>query len=40
VGPASLTQLANGGRTSFPHVMRMVGWLERKAAEFTHASDA
>jgi len=40
VGPASLTQLAKGGRTSFPQVMRMVGWLERKAAEFTHASDA
>ena len=40
VGPSSLTQLGKGGRTSFPQVMRMVGWLERRAAEFTHASEA
>src|SRR5262245_22485599 len=39
IGASTLTRLANGGRTTFPDVMRMVGWLEKPAAEFTHASD-
>jgi hypothetical protein len=34
-----LTHLSKGGRTGFPHVMRMVGWLARPAAHFTRASD-
>jgi len=34
--PAShLTHLAKGGRTGFPGIMRIVGWLGRPAAEFT-----
>lgn len=37
VAPASLTRLADGGRTSFPHVMRIVKWLRRPAAFFTRA---
>jgi hypothetical protein len=36
---AMLTHLAAGGRTGFPHVMRMTAWLGRPAAEFTRASD-
>ncbi len=32
---SSLTHLAKGGRTSFPAVMRIVGWLGRPAAQFT-----
>src|SRR5262245_52619405 len=39
VGVSSLTHLANGGRTAFPHVMRMTAWLGRPAAEFTRGSD-
>jgi hypothetical protein len=39
LGVSSLTHLANGGRTGFPHVMRMTGWLGRTAADFTRASD-
>jgi transcriptional regulator with XRE-family HTH domain len=31
----SLTYLAKGGRTSFPQVMRLTGWLGRPAVEFT-----
>lgn len=38
LGPSSLTHLANGGRTAFPQVMRMVQWLNRPAADFTRAS--
>ena len=34
-----LTHLANGGRTGFPHVMRMTRWLGRPAADFMRASD-
>jgi hypothetical protein len=37
VTPAALTRLADGGRTSFPHVMRIVKWLRRPAAFFTRA---
>ncbi|MBI1796961.1 MAG: hypothetical protein HYR74_07905 [Candidatus Eisenbacteria bacterium] len=40
IGASTLTRLAAGGRTTFPDVMRMVGWLGRPAAEFTRASDA
>lgn len=39
VGASGLTHLAKGGRTAFPHVMRMVRWLNRSATEFTRASD-
>jgi ribosomal protein L24E len=34
-----LTRLSKGGRTGFPHVMRIVRWLGRPAADFTRASD-
>lgn len=33
---SSLTYLAKGGRTSFPSVVRITGWLGRPTAEFTH----
>jgi hypothetical protein len=33
--PGMLMNLAMGGRTGFPHVMRIVGWLGRPAVEFT-----
>ena len=36
---ASLTRLSKGGRTGFPHVMRIARWLGRPAACFTRASD-
>ena len=40
VGSANpLTNLAKGGRTGFPGVMRIVVWLGRPAATFTRASD-
>jgi hypothetical protein len=35
----SLTRLAEGGRTAFPEVMTIVGWLGRPAAGFTRVSD-
>ena len=35
----NLTRLANGGRVSFPDVMRIFRWLGRPAAAFTRASD-
>jgi hypothetical protein len=35
VSSAALTGLANGGRCSFPGVMRIVSWLDRPAASFT-----
>jgi hypothetical protein len=38
VGTLTLTHLSKGGRTGFPHVMRITGWLGRPAAEFTRAS--
>jgi hypothetical protein len=38
VSVPSLTRLANGGRVSFPDVMRIVGWLERPVAAFTRGS--
>ena len=38
VSPASLTHLQKGGRTAFPHVMRMVRWLDRPAADFVRTS--
>jgi hypothetical protein len=34
--PASLTRLAKGGRVAVPAVMRIVCWLDRPAARFTH----
>lgn len=36
---SSLTHLSKGGRTGFPHVMRMVGWLGLPAAAFTRAAN-
>jgi hypothetical protein len=38
VNRASLTNLRKGGRAAFPHVMRIVGWLDRPAADFVRAS--
>jgi hypothetical protein len=35
---AVLTHLKQGGRTGFPDVMRMVGWLKRPVADFTRAT--
>ncbi len=35
---AALTALAKGGRTHFPMVMRITGWLNRPAASFTRLS--
>jgi hypothetical protein len=37
--PGMLTNLAKGGRTGFPGVMRMVRWLGQPAAAFTRAAD-
>lgn len=34
-----LRNLANGGRTSFPAVMRIVRWLQRPAVTFTRITD-
>lgn len=39
LGVSSLKYLANGGRTAFPQVMRIVRWLGRPATEFTRMSD-
>src|SRR5262245_4398181 len=36
---AGLTRLSKGGRTGFPHVLRLAGWLRRPAARFTRAAD-
>jgi hypothetical protein len=38
-GVSSLTHLSTGGRTAFPQVIRMVRWLNRRATDFTRASD-
>ncbi len=40
VGVSSLTHLSKGGRTGFPQVMRIVGWLGLPAAHFTKASNS
>jgi hypothetical protein len=37
--PASLTRLAKGGRVAFPHVMRVIRWIGKKACEFMRASE-
>jgi len=37
VTPNMLANLAKGGRTGFPVVMRVTGWLRRPAADFTRA---
>ena len=39
VGKSSLMRLSRGGRTSFPQVMRIVGWLGEPAARFTRIAD-
>jgi len=36
--PGMLTNLANGGRTGFPHVMRIVRWLGQPAVIFTRVA--
>jgi hypothetical protein len=38
--PASLLRLAKGGRTGFPEITRIAGWLGCPVAAFTHAADA
>ena len=38
VTPNTLTNLARGGRTGFPPVMRMVRWLGQPAAAFTRVA--
>lgn len=38
MGASSLMHLENGGRTGFPHVMRIVQWLGQPATQFTRAS--
>ncbi len=35
---SSLTGMSKGGRTSFPKIMRILGWLDRPAASFTRSS--
>jgi len=37
--PGMLTNLSKGGRTGFPHVMRLVRWLDQPAAVFTRIAD-
>jgi hypothetical protein len=37
--PGMLTNLAKGGRTGFPGVMRILRWLGQPAAAFTRAAD-
>jgi len=39
LAPSTLTRLSAGGRTAFPAVMRMSGWLGMTAARFTRAAD-
>jgi transcriptional regulator with XRE-family HTH domain len=39
LAPPQLTQLAKGGRTGFPNVMRVVAWLGRRAEDFTRVTD-
>jgi hypothetical protein len=40
VTPANLAGLAKGGRTSFPQVTRMTGWLDRATADFTRVTES
>ena len=35
----ALTRLSRGGRTGFPNVMRLFGWLKLPASRFIRASD-
>jgi len=39
LGVSSLTYPSRGTRTGFPHVMRMLKWLGRPAADFTRICD-
>ena len=39
VNASSLTHLAQGGRVSFPHIMRLFRWLGRPAADFIRVSE-
>jgi hypothetical protein len=34
---SSLTRLSKGGRTSFPQLLRITGWLQQPAVFFVHA---
>ena len=36
--PGMLTNLSKGGRVGFPHVMRLVRWLDRPAVTFTRSA--
>jgi len=36
--PNMLTRMARGGRVGFPHVMRLVRWLNQPAASFTRVA--
>ena len=38
VAPASLTRLSKGGRTAFPEIMRIVGWLHRPVSSVVRVS--
>ena len=38
VTAAGLTRLADGARTSFPHVMRVLAWLDRPVAAFSRSA--
>jgi hypothetical protein len=40
ITPANLAGLARGGRTSFPQVTSMTGWLERTTADFTRVTES
>jgi len=39
VGAAGLTRMAGGGRTAFPHVIRIARWLGRPVASLTRISE-
>jgi transcriptional regulator with XRE-family HTH domain len=39
IAPSSLTRFAEGGRTTFPDIMRVAAWLGRPVASLTHASE-
>jgi hypothetical protein len=39
VSVSSLAHLSAGGRTSFPKVMRILSWLDSRAADFTRLTD-
>jgi AraC-like DNA-binding protein len=40
LGASTLTRLSRGGRTAFPHVMRIFRWLSQPAAQFVRVSNS